>query len=71
MARKKTTSTEVKRRYNEKAYDNILLAVPKGRREEIRAHFEGTDTTVNKFLNECIRVELGIPAEDWKTYNPD
>ena len=71
MARKSTTSSEVKRRYNKKAYDNINLSIPKGRRDEIRAHLEGTDMTVNKFLNECIRKELGVSEEDWKTYIPD
>lgn len=36
MKRKTYTSAEVKNRYNDKAYDKVMIVVPKGARAEIK-----------------------------------
>ena len=50
------TSTTVKNRYNEKAYDRINLTVPKGDKEVIKAHAEKHDGgSVNGFIQRAIK----------------
>ena len=53
MAKTKTSS-EVKDRYNAKAYDEIKLRVPKGNKETIQAHAEAHSESVNGFINRAI-----------------
>lgn len=48
------TSSAVKDRYNAKAYDEIKVRVPKGRKEIIQAHSEATGESVNGFINRAI-----------------
>lgn len=42
------TSSQVKQRYNEKAYDQIKLTVPKGEREKIKEYAESIGISVNQ-----------------------
>ena len=67
---KTRTSAEVHMRYREKAYESINFDVPKGRKTELAAHLKAKGITVSAFLNQCMREELGIPPEEWKTYRP-
>lgn len=67
---KTRTSAEVHMRYREKAYESINFDVPKGRKAELAAHLKAKGITVSAFLNQCMREELGIPPEEWKTYRP-
>ena len=69
MAKTKT-SAEVHMRYREKAYEAINFDVPKGRKAELAAHLKDKGMTVSGFLNQCIREELGIPPDEWRTYKP-
>ena len=48
------TSWEVKKRYNDKAYDRINLTVPKGKKEVIKEHADRTGESVNSFINRAI-----------------
>ena len=48
------TSWEVKKRYNDKAYDRINLTVPKGKKEVIKEHADKTGESVNSFINRAI-----------------
>ena len=48
------TSSAVKNRYNDKAYDRINLVVPKGKKEEIKAFAEANGESVNAFINRAI-----------------
>ncbi len=41
-------------RYNAKAYDRINIAVPKGKKEEIKAAADSQGKSVNGFINEAI-----------------
>lgn len=46
--------TEYKNRWQAENYDRINLTVPKGRKETIRIHAEGTGESVNGFVNRAI-----------------
>lgn len=48
------TSSQVKQRYNEKAYDKIYTTVPKGKKERIKAHAESMGESTNAFINRAI-----------------
>ena len=48
------TSSAVKNRYNAKAYDQIQVRVPKGRKDEIQAHAETNGESVNGFINRAV-----------------
>ncbi len=56
MAETKNSAARIKanNRYNEKAYDRINIAVPKGRKAEIQAHAEKHGESINGFLNRAI-----------------
>lgn len=50
------TSSAVKNKYNDKAYDRINLTVPKGYKDKIKAHAEKySDGSVNGFIQRAIR----------------
>ena len=44
------TSSAVKNRYNAKAYDRILLAIPKGMKEEWKERAEENGESLTKFI---------------------
>lgn len=48
------TSSAVKNRYNDKAYDRINLTVPKGQKDIIKAHAESQGESVNGFIHRAI-----------------
>lgn len=48
------TSTASKAKYNAKAYDRINIAVPKGRKEEIKACADACGQSINAFVVEAI-----------------
>ena len=53
MPERKNSEARIKanNRYNEKAYDRINIAVPKGHKDEIKAHAEGQGESLNAFMN--------------------
>ena len=48
------TSSAVKNRYNDKAYDRINLTVPKGEKERIDAHAKSHSESTNAFIRRAI-----------------
>ena len=60
LARTKTSSA-VKDRYNAKAYDEIKVRVPKGRKDEIQAQATANGESLNGFVTTAIdeRIERG------------
>jgi len=42
------------RKYKESNYDRIELSVPKGRKDEIKAHAESRGESLNGFVNRAI-----------------
>ncbi len=65
MAKTKTSSA-VKQRYNEKAYDRLAITIPKGKKTLVEEYAAAHDGSVNGVVNRLLRVELGISEEDWK-----
>lgn len=60
------TSSEVKDRYNKKAYDEIKLRVKKGRKAEIQEWASAKGKSVNLYIIDLINKDMGIsePTED-------
>lgn len=48
------TSSQVKDRYNAKAYDAITFRVPKGEKETIKAHADRQGESLNGFIQRAI-----------------
>ncbi len=47
-------SYESIKRYEDKAYDKVLVRFPKGKKDTIKAHAESHGQSVNSFINEAI-----------------
>lgn len=45
-------------------YDRINLTVPKGRKEEIKAHAESKGESVNSFINRAIKQTMESDKKD-------
>ena len=64
MAKTKT-STDVKRRFNEKAYDRLAITVPKGQKQAIDTHAKAKGESVNGLVNALLRIDMGLTIEEW------
>ena len=60
------SSTEYKRRFNERAYDRLNLVVPKGRKEQIEALAASRGQSVNGLIGDLLRREMGMTETEWK-----
>ena len=60
------TSSQVKDRYNAKAYDEIKIRVPKGRKAAVEAHAKGKGESVNGLVNALLRADMALTEDDWK-----
>lgn len=47
-------SYESIKRYEDKAYDKVLVRFPKGKKDIIKAHAEANSESVNGFINRAI-----------------
>ena len=47
-------STRAKNKYNAENYERISLVVPKGKKEQIKAHAESRGESLNGFVNRAI-----------------
>ncbi len=65
MAKTKT-STAVKRRYNEKAYDRLAITIPKGQKTSVEAHAQSKGLSVNGLINALLREDMKLTSEEWK-----
>lgn len=69
MPERKNSAARIKanNKYNEKTYDRINIAVPKGRKAEIKAHAEAHSESVNGFIgraiDETMNRDNGTPSE--------
>lgn len=61
------TSSAVKNRYNAKAYDQLPIRVPKGKKAAIDAYAKERGESVNGLVNNALREMLGMSEEEWKT----
>lgn len=60
------TSSKVKDRYNAKAYDEMKIRVPKGRKADVEAYAKAQGESVNGLVNNFLRNAVGLSEEDWK-----
>lgn len=56
--RKTRTSSAVKNRYNEKAYDRINFVVHKGEKDRIKSAAEKNGESVNSLINRAVMAEV-------------
>lgn len=66
------TSSAVKNRYNNKAYDRINFVIPKGQREIIQQHAESMGESTNAFILRAVMAAIAhdrrggdTPAAAW------
>lgn len=65
MAKTKTSSA-VKQRYNEKAYDRLAITIPKGKKGMVEEYAATHDGSINGMVNRLLRTELNLSEEEWK-----
>ena len=60
------TSSKVKDRYNAKAYDEIKIRVPKGRKTTVETLANERGESVNGMVNGLLRGAAGLSEAEWK-----
>ena len=65
MAKTKTSSA-VKQRYNEKAYDRLAITIPKGRKATVEACAAARGQSVNGMVNALLMGITGLTESEWK-----
>lgn len=65
------TSSAVKNRYNAKAYDRIVITVPKGRKATVEAYAAEHGESISALISRLLRTEMGIKPEEWKLPRPE
>ena len=58
--------TAYKNKYQTEKYDRINLVVPKGRKDEIKAHAESKNESLNGFVNRAIDETIERDKEQTK-----
>ena len=62
--RKTHTSSAVKRRYNEKTYDRLLITVKKGQKEVIQQYAKSMGMSMNAFMVQAIEEAMKQHSEE-------
>lgn len=65
------TSSAVKNRYNAKAYDQLPIRIPKGRKADVDAYAKHRGESVNGLVNNFLREALGMTEDEWKKTSDD
>ena len=52
------TSSQVKNRYNSKAYDRIIISVPKGKREVYKNHAASKGKSLAGLVKELLEADM-------------
>lgn len=52
-------------------YSRLSIFVPKARKETIEAYAKAKNLSINGLVNELLRTELGVSAEEWKEGNAE
>ena len=63
------TSSAVKQRYNEKAYDRLAITIPKGHKATIEAAARAAGESINQFTGKALRMRMGL--EEWPEVQPE
>ena len=54
------TSSAVKQRYNEKAYDRLAITIPKGQKATVQAAAEREGESLNGYTNKALLARMGL-----------
>lgn len=54
------TSSAVKQRYNEKAYDRLAITIPKGQKATVQAAAEREGESINTYTNKALLARMGL-----------
>lgn len=57
---------EANNRYNEKAYDRINIAIPKGRKSTVEACAAARGQSINGMVNALLMDAAGLTEAEWK-----
>lgn len=57
-------SYESIKRYEDKAYDKVLVRMPKGRKAEIQSHAEAQGQSTNAYINAAIDEKMERDSEN-------
>ena len=60
------TRSEINNAFAKKAYDDIRLQVPKGRKATVQALADEAEESVNGFINTLLRRAAGLSEQEWK-----
>lgn len=60
------TRSEINNAYAKKAYDDVRLQVPKGRKSTVEAMAAERGESVNGFINGLLRAAAGLTETEWK-----
>lgn len=60
------TRSEINNAYAKKAYDDIRLQVPKGRKATVKALADKAGESVNGYINGLIRADIGLSEDEWR-----
>lgn len=63
--------SEINNNFAKKAYDNLRIVVPKGRKTDVEAHAKAKGESVNGLVNNLLRSDLGMTEEEWKERPPE
>lgn len=63
--------SEINNNFAKKAYDNLRIVVPKGRKTDVEAHAKAKGESVNGLVNNLLRADLGMTEEEWKERPPE
>lgn len=61
------TRSEINNAFAKKAYDDIRLQVPKGRKATVEALAKEAGESVNGFINSLLMGVAGLTKEEWKS----
>lgn len=61
------TSSKVKDRYNAKTYDELKIRVPKGEKDQIKAHADTQRESLNGFVKRAIDEAIECDNTDTNT----
>ena len=53
-------------KYNAANYDSLRIVVPKGQKAAVDAHAKSKGLSTNALVNELLRADMGLSAEEWK-----
>lgn len=60
------TRSEINNSYAKKAYDNLRIIIPKGRKTAVEAHAKAKGKSVNSLVNSLLLADMGLTEEQWK-----